>query len=130
MLLNICLQLCTRSQFHQHVKCSFLPISFCQKITNTNCKYIKAVQNTFNQKMLFEIVHLIDKNSLSQFSLFVWFAKDVDVFLWRFLPIVLVDITPRTHLIEFGNKTLLHILGSEFCFDCHILQNAVCKILA
>ena len=28
----------------------FAPISFCQIVTNSNCKHLKAAQNTFVQK--------------------------------------------------------------------------------
>jgi hypothetical protein len=42
----------TRGQFHQHFMNSFCAKSFCQKITNPNCKQIKAAQKTFIQKKL------------------------------------------------------------------------------
>ena len=32
------------------LQAAFVPISFRQKITNPNCKHIKAAQNTFIQK--------------------------------------------------------------------------------
>ena len=38
--------------FTNFLRAAFEPISFCQKITNLNCKNREAAQNTFVQKMM------------------------------------------------------------------------------
>ena len=38
------------ANFTNILRGAFAPISFCQKVTNPNCKRIKAAQNTFVQK--------------------------------------------------------------------------------
>jgi len=42
----------TEVDFTNILRAAFLLIFFCQKITNTNCKYQKAVEITFVQKLI------------------------------------------------------------------------------
>jgi hypothetical protein len=112
---------------------AFAPKSFCQKITNPNCKCLKAVQrtlvwlliSTILYKQLFHAKVLCAPFMCLQFGLVIFWQKD---FGTKAAHIMLVKLTHAwlilfTHLtcqVQFGRSHCLRCFRPESVSVCHL----------
>ena len=98
----------------------WVPKSFCQKITNPNCKYLKAVQRTLVwlsispiiYKQLFHTKVLCEPFMCLQFGFVIFWQKDFGA---KAAHKMLMKLTPGGSM---GPTYVLHLLFSEKSQKC------------